>query len=161
MGRDVDKGREQRLIARMLALTVSVAQAKRSFPGTPPRLFYEVAPHDGRGRFLTLGQAFQIARVHAEAEAAETKAVRAADDRAAALAERQASAALPALDQLAGQIAAEMAALTTSLLARGASHRARLITEGVAGLNARHAARGRARVARQIEKGGLADGATS
>lgn len=157
----MDDGLEERLVARMMGLTLSVAQAKRSFPGTPPRLFYEVAPHDGCGRFLTLGQAFQIARVHAEAEAAETEARLAADHRETSQAENRAAAALPAMDHLAGQIAAEMAALVSSLHARGASDRAKRITLGVAGLTTRHAARGRARIMRQISKGGPANDPTS
>lgn len=152
--------KEPRRIARMLGLSISVAQAKRTFPGIPPGLFYAAAPHDGRGRFLTLGEAFAIAKASAEAEAAEAAAQRVAQDRETAAAEKHATAALPAVDHLAGVIAAEMAAIYASLRRRGASDYAISLIETASGRSARHAARLRVRVARQIEKAGLADDRT-
>lgn len=156
----MDEVRQRRLITRMMGMTLPVAKAKKAFPGTPASLFFAVAPPGDRGRFLTLGQAFEIAKAFAEAEAAEAAAQRAAQDRETAAAEKRATAALPAVDHLAGVIAAEMAAIYASLRRRGASDYAISLIETASGRSARHAARARVRVARQIEKAGLADDLT-
>lgn len=114
------EAREDRLIARTLALMITVGAARKIFPGLSRSALYAIAPHDGRGRHLSYGQAFDLARRQFEAVAAEAAAKRAADDREAALAQKKVAVALPALDHLADVIGAEMAALSASLVARGA-----------------------------------------
>lgn len=148
---------DQRNTARMMALTISVAQAKRVFPGIPAYLFYAVAPHGDRGRLLTFGQAFEIARRYAEAEAGQARVAKAAKARADAQAAREAAAALPAFDHMVAATGAQGAALTHSLRARGASDRALAIIPRIATVNARHAARASTRLQRALDKTGYHD----
>lgn len=156
----MDEARQNRQIARMMGIQITVGAVRRMFPGVSQSALYAAAPHDGRGRHLSLDQAFEIARRQFEAEATEATAQQLAQDRETAAAEKRASAALPAMDHLARVIAAEMAALSASLRQRGASDRAICLIAAAEGRSVRHAARLRVRVARQIEKAGLADDLT-
>lgn len=138
---------EAALVRRMLGLTITTAQARKTFPGTPASVFYAHAPVSDRGRTLTLRAAFDAARIHAERVATEARAAAQAAAFAADEAQRQAAAAGPALTYVTEVIDRELAALTASLVARAARPRAVAMVERIDGVNRRHAARACARLA--------------
>lgn len=140
---------DRRLVARLMGLTVSVAQAKRTFPATPPCLFFEAAPPGDRGRLLTFGEAFRIARRHAEETAAEARATRAAAAKAADAEAARAACAAPALAHLASVIEAELSGLVASLRARSASPRAIQTLDLIAGRCGRQIGWARSRLDRK------------
>lgn len=142
---------EARLVSRLMALPVPVAAAKRIFPGTPPGLFFEAAPFDGRGRSLPLRSAFAIARRHAQEEAREARQTRAAAAQATDIAERQAACAAPAVAHVAGVIEAELSGLVASLRARAASPRALQTLSMIEGRCSRQIGRARSRI---VQTGG-------
>lgn len=137
------------LVRRLMGLPVPVATAKRIFPGTPPGLFFEAAPFDGRGRALPLRSAFAIALRHAEEAAREARQACAAAARAADLEEARAAAAAPALDYTARVIEEELSTLADSLRARSASPRAIETLSLIEGRCARQIARARARISQK------------
>jgi hypothetical protein len=140
---------EPRLVSRLMGLTISVAQAKKTFPGIPPGLFFDAAPPSDRGRLLTFGDAFRIAKRHAEAEALTNRQARAMAGRAAARDARKDAVSLPALDFVAEVIAHEVEALCVSLVARSAPPRAVQSISRIKGIGDRHADRARVRLAKK------------
>ncbi|RID91620.1 hypothetical protein D2N39_13060 [Gemmobacter lutimaris] len=139
----------------MLRLQITVTRARRLFPGTPPGLFYRAAPHDGRGRFLSLGQAFQIARAfHWPRREAAKSARRSAFTSARFRAER--AGWLPgAVDHVAVVVADELASLEALAVDLGGKDEAARLRAAASGI-AHQAARARARLAAQLEKLGAA-----
>lgn len=140
-----------------LRLQITVTRAKRLFPGTPPGLFYRAAPHDGAGRFLSFGQAFQIARQHwlPRREAAKS-ARRSAFTSARFRAER--AARLPgAVDHVAGVVADELTHLATVAANLGGQQEAARLHAAASDI-ARQADRGRARLMASVVKLGAAHG---
>lgn len=141
-----------RVVARMLAVQITVGTARRLFPGVSRSALYAAAPHDGHARRLSLGAAFHIARQQFEAVAVEVRTAAADANRAGALADRRAAIAIPALDYLAAAIATESAALLTSLHRCHASASSVRSIERVAAVNCRHAGRVRVRLLRSIQE---------
>lgn len=137
----------------MMGLTITAAQARRTFPGIPPSVFYAIAPPSDRGRVMTFGAAFDAARRHAQREAQEAKAALAAAGCEADAEEARAAAALPAVAYLAEVIERETGALADSLRARSASPRALSTVERIAAVNARQISRARARIERGADHG--------
>lgn len=140
---------EAALVRRLMGLTITTAQARKTFPATPPGLFFKAAPPADRGRLLTFGEAFRIASRHAEEAVAEAQIARAAAAQAADLAQRQAACAAPAFDLVAKVIDREIGALADSLRARVASPRAVTTLSLIQGRCARQIGRSRARIARK------------
>lgn len=138
---------ERRLVARLVGLTITTAQARRTFPGIPASVFYGIAPPSDRGRLLTFGAAFKAARHHAQEEACEARQALAAAAHAADLAERQAAVAPVALAYVSGVVEREVETLAASLRARAASPRAIQTLELIAGRCARQIGRAHVRIA--------------
>jgi hypothetical protein len=142
---------DERIVRRALAVHITVGTARRLFPGINRSALYADAPHNGRDRRLTLGQAFAIARQQFEAQARQAHAASAAEARTDAQAARQASVAMPALGHLIEAVGDQCSRLAASLRCRGASARAVSIIERVAAVNSRHGGRARARLQRFIQ----------
>lgn len=134
----------------MLRVPISTAMARRLFPGTPAALFYEAAPHDGRGRFLALGQAFQIARdFHLPRREAAKRGRRSVFTRARFRAAK--AAPLPgAVDHLVDTVNAELARLSALAADLGGQSEAARIAASAAAIR-RQAERGRARLTAKVQ----------
>lgn len=139
---------EQALISRMMALPITAGRARRLFPGVNVTAIYQAAPFDGRGRFLTFGRAFEVAKDCANRDAQDAEAALAAAGRAADQEQNRAAHVGPALAYLAGAVERETSALVESLRARSVAPRAVAMIEGIAAVNARQIARVWARVGR-------------
>lgn len=141
----------------VLRMRIAVATAKQLFPGTPPGLFFDEAPFDGRGRFMSVGQAFRIALAfHLPRREAAKSARRSAFTRARYWAERAARFPI-AVDHVAQIVAAEFAHLATVAGELGGDNdvaRLHAAASGIAG----QAERGRARLVAQLEKLGAVHG---